>query len=114
MIPAMARHNRKWDAARNALRTIPGADIEDVDLCRNRTFCCGAGGGCFWKEKGTKRINQERLDQINAVTPQTLAVGFPFCMTQMEDALKSRSLEGSMRVRDLSELIAESTDAAAK
>jgi hypothetical protein len=32
----------------------------------------------------------------------------------MEDALKSRSLEESMRVRDLSELIAESTEATAK
>jgi hypothetical protein len=35
-------------------------------------------------------------------------------MTQMEDAVKSRSLEESMRVRDISELIAESTEAAAK
>jgi hypothetical protein len=34
-------------------------------------------------------------------------------MTQMEDALKSRSSEESMRVRDLAELIAESTEVAA-
>jgi hypothetical protein len=66
------------------------------------------------RKKGTKRINQERFDQINAAAPQTPPVGCPFCMTQMEDALKSRSLEESMRVRDLSELIAESTEAAAK
>jgi hypothetical protein len=30
-------------------------------------------------------------------------------MTMMEDAVKSRSLEDSMRVRDLAELVAEST-----
>jgi hypothetical protein len=35
-------------------------------------------------------------------------------MTQMEDALKSRSLEDKMRVRDLVELIAESTGASTK
>jgi hypothetical protein len=35
-------------------------------------------------------------------------------MTMMEDALKSRSLEDQMRVRDLAELIAESTGAAQK
>jgi hypothetical protein len=35
-------------------------------------------------------------------------------MTQMEDAVKSRSLEGTMRVRDLSELIAESIEATGK
>jgi hypothetical protein len=32
-------------------------------------------------------------------------------MTQMEDALKSRSLEETMRVRDLSELVAEAAGA---
>lgn len=41
----------------------------------------------------------------------TLAVGCPFCMTQMEDAMKARSMEEKMRVRDISELIADSTRA---
>jgi|YelNatPaOPRAMG01_1025707.scaffolds.fasta_scaffold16649_1 Fe-S oxidoreductase len=106
----MARHNRKWDGAREALRAIPGTDVADVELSKNRTFCCGAGGGCFWKEEheGT-RINQKRFDQISGAKPRTLAVGCPFCMTMMEDAVKSRSLEEEMRVRDLAELVAEST-----
>ena len=107
----MARHNRQWDGARNALRAIPGTEVEDVDQSKNRTFCCGAGGGCMWKEEheGT-RINQKRFDQISVANPKTLAVGCPFCMTMMEDALKSRSLEDQMRVRDLIEIVAESTE----
>ena len=65
----------------------------------------------MWKEEheGT-RINQKRFDQISVANPKTLAVGCPFCMTMMEDALKSRSLEDSMRVRDLIEIVAESTE----
>jgi Fe-S oxidoreductase len=111
----MARHNRKWDGARSALKAIPGAKVKDIDLSKNRTFCCGAGGGCMWKEeKEGTRINQKRFDQINEATPETMAVGCPFCMTMMEDALKSRSMEDQMRVRDLSELIAESTGAPIK
>ncbi|MBF6568023.1 MAG: hypothetical protein IVW54_04000 [Candidatus Binataceae bacterium] len=106
----MARHNRKWDGARAALGAVPGAQVADVDNSKERTFCCGAGGGCFWKEEHEgSRINQKRLDQLTAANPETLAVGCPFCMTQMEDAVKSRSLEDSMRVRDLAEIIAEST-----
>jgi len=35
-------------------------------------------------------------------------------MTQMEDAVKSQSLEEKVRVRDLAELIAESTEAQVK
>ncbi len=111
----MARHNRQWDGARNALRAIPGTEVEDVDQSKNRTFCCGAGGGCMWKEEheGT-RINQKRFDQLSVANPKTLAVGCPFCMTMMEDALKSRSLEDSMRVRDLIEIVAESTEPQSK
>ena len=64
----------------------------------------------MWKEEkeGT------RFDQIKEATPQTIAVGCPFCMTMMEDALKSRSLEDQIWVRDLSELIAESTGSPTK
>ena len=105
----MARHKRKWDSARSALKAIPGANVNDVDLCKNRPFCCGSGGGCFWKEeKDTTRINHMRFDQIAVANPETLAIGCPFCMTMMEDAVKSRSLEENLRIRDLSELIAES------
>jgi Fe-S oxidoreductase len=93
----------------------PGAKVKDIDLSKNRTFCCGAGGGRMWKEeKEGTRINQKRFDQISEATPETMAVGCPFCLTMMEDALKSRSMEDQMRVRDLSELIAESTGASTK
>lgn len=111
----MARHNRKWTGARDALSAMPGAELVEVEQSKNRTFCCGAGGGCMWKEEheGT-RINLKRLDQITVARPETLAVGCPFCMTMMEDAVKSRSLEESMRVRDLAELVAEATGAQTK
>src|SRR6266851_9368621 len=58
-----ARHNRKWDSARSALQAIPGANVNDVDLCKNRSFCCGSGGRCFWKEeeKDTTRIKSNAL-----------------------------------------------------
>ena len=69
----------------------------------------------MWKEeKEGTRINQKRFDQINEATPETMAVGCPFCMRMMEDALKSRSMEDQMRVRDLIEIVAESTEPPSK
>jgi len=61
-----------------------------------------------------RRFNQKLFEQINEADPETLAVGCPFCMTMMEDALKSRSLEDKMRVRDIAELIADATGATVK
>ncbi|HTY53897.1 MAG TPA: (Fe-S)-binding protein [Candidatus Binataceae bacterium] len=107
----MARHNREWSGARAALSAIPGAELTDVDQSKHRTFCCGAGGGCFWKEEERlgERINERRFDQLSKATPETIGVGCPFCMTMLEDAVKSHSKEESMRVRDVVELVAEST-----
>ncbi|MGH8010950.1 MAG: heterodisulfide reductase-related iron-sulfur binding cluster [Candidatus Binataceae bacterium] len=104
----MARHDRKWQGARIALGAVPGIELVDVEQSKNRTFCCGAGGGCFWKEEreGT-RINNKRLDQLTEARPEVVAVGCPFCMTMMEDAVKSRATENSVDTLDLVELIAE-------
>jgi Fe-S oxidoreductase len=111
----MARHDRKWNSARRALGAIPGAEISDVDQSRNRTYCCGAGGGCMWKEEvGPHRINAVRFEQLTAAKPETVATGCPFCMTMMTDAMKAKSLEDTMEVRDLSELVAESTGVPSK
>ncbi len=111
----MARHDRKWDSARQALGAIPDAEITDVDQSKNRTYCCGAGGGCMWKEEvGGHRINAERFNQLTKAKPETVATGCPFCMTMMTDAMKAQSLEETMEVRDLSELIAEATGASTK
>jgi Fe-S oxidoreductase len=75
-------------------------------------LCCGAGGGSFWKEEREgSRINRMRFDELSEAKRDTLAVGCPFCMTQMEDAMKAGSTEEKMRVRDISELIADSTGA---
>ncbi|HEV3112294.1 MAG TPA: (Fe-S)-binding protein [Candidatus Binataceae bacterium] len=111
----MARHDRKWNSARQALGAIPGAEVTDVEQSKNRTYCCGAGGGCMWKEEvGHRRINAERFDQLTAAKPETVATGCPFCMTMMTDAMKAKSLEDTMEVRDLSELIAESAGVSTK
>ena len=111
----MARHDRKWNSARRALGAIPGTEVSDVEQSKNRTYCCGAGGGCMWKEEvGPHRINAFRFEQLTAAKPETVATGCPFCMTMMTDAMKARSLEDSMEVRDLSELVAEAAGVSTK
>jgi Fe-S oxidoreductase len=112
----MARHSSKWEGARGALGAVPGVTLTDVEQCKHRTFCCGAGGGGFWKEeeRESMRINQKRFAQLTQANPRTLAVGCPFCMIMMEDAVKSRMLEDQVAVRDLAEIIAESAGAPTK
>ena len=52
MVPLhVARHNREWDGAARRSARFRAAEVTDVNLSKNRTFCCGAGGGFMWKEE---------------------------------------------------------------
>jgi Fe-S oxidoreductase len=106
----LARHNNVHEETRNVLDAVPGMKREDVEQSRRRTFCCGAGGGQFWKEEehGTPRINEKRLDQLLEKDPDTIGVGCPFCTTMMTDATKARGIEERVVVKDLVEVVAES------
>jgi Fe-S oxidoreductase len=106
----LARHNNVHEAPRAVLDAIPGMNREDVENSRRRTFCCGAGGGQFWKEEehGTPRINVTRLDQLLEAKPDAVAVACPFCTTMIGDATKARGLEEQVVVKDVVELVADS------
>jgi len=106
----LARHNNVHEAPRAVLDAIPQMQRVDVENSRRRTFCCGAGGGQFWKEEehGTPRINVTRLDQLMEAKPDTIAVACPFCTTMVSDATKAKGLEEQVKVKDVVEIVADS------
>ena len=106
----LARHNNVHEAPRAVLDAVPGMKREDVENSARRTFCCGAGGGQFWKEEehGTPRINNARLEQLMEVKPDTIAVACPFCTTMISDATKAKGLEEEVKVKDVVEIVAAS------
>jgi Fe-S oxidoreductase/nitrate reductase gamma subunit len=107
----LSRHNRRYQAPRSALAAVPQLKLQDVTQSKNRTFCCGAGGGAVWKEeKEGSRINYTRVEQLMTVNPETIAVGCPFCMIMMDDAIKGKNLDAQVQVKDLVEIISESLE----
>ncbi len=108
----LGRHNNVHEAPRKILDKIPGMNREDVENSGRRTFCCGAGGGQFWKEEehDTARINVTRLEQLMEAKPDTVAVACPFCTTMISDATKAKGVDESVEVKDVVEIIADSLD----
>jgi Fe-S oxidoreductase len=107
----LSRHNRRYEAQRSALAAVPQLELNEIAQSKNRTFCCGAGGGSVWKEeKEGSRINYKRVDQLMEANPETIAVGCPFCMIMMDDAVKGKNLDEKVQVKDLVEIIAESLE----
>lgn len=103
----IGRWNNSYDAPRHILNAIPGVEVQEMELNKAQSFCCGAGGGRMWMEEHEgKRVNIERTDQALATNPEAIAVACPFCLTMFDDGLKNRGAE-NIPLRDLAEIVAE-------
>ena len=108
----LARVNGIHQAPRDLLSagaSGPGSrPIEFREMARNRekTFCCGAGGGRMWmEEEPNKRVCTVRAAEALATGAKTVAVGCPFCLTMLTDGVAARN--ESARVLDVAELLVE-------
>ena len=109
----LGRYNGMYDEPRSLLRSIPGLRLEEMERHRAKSFCCGAGGGRMWMEEtlGIKKINEARTDQALSLEPELIAVSCPFCTIMLEDGLKAREMEQTVRVYDIAELLVQALEA---
>ena len=103
----LGRHNHLYDDPRKAIDAIPGIKrIEMEGKCRDRSFCCGGGGlMLFYEPIEDKRMGQVRVEMAKQAGANVIITACPFCMLNIEDAIKTSGLEGEMEVIDLVELI---------
>jgi Fe-S oxidoreductase len=103
----LGRHNGVYDAPREALDAIPGLKrVEMENACRDRSFCCGGGGlNLFHEARETKRMGVLRVEQARKAGADVLVTACPYCLANLEDAVKVAGLEGRMEVIDLCELV---------
>jgi Fe-S oxidoreductase len=103
----LGRHNETYDAPRAAIDGIPG--IKRVEMsanCRDRSFCCGGGGlMLFYEPEEEQRMGVVRVEQARAAGADVIVTACPFCLTNIEDAIKVAGLEAQMEAIDLVELI---------
>jgi Fe-S oxidoreductase len=74
----------------NAPRDVAalGGEVIDPPRSRERSFCCGAGGGlAFLGEEKGKRVNLERAEELVRTGADVVGAACPFCNTMFRDAL---------------------------
>jgi Fe-S oxidoreductase/nitrate reductase gamma subunit len=104
----LGRHNDIYDAPREALGSVPGITINEMEKNRERGFCCGAGGGGMWLELPGKRINHLRFDQAMRTGANAIGSACPYCLIMFDDAAKFHNMDEMVQTRDIAEIIAES------
>ncbi len=103
----LGRHNETYDAPRAAIDCIPGLQrVEMKGNCRDRSFCCGGGGlMLFYEPEEEQRMGVVRVQQAREAGADVIVTACPYCLTNIEDAIKVAGLEGTMEAIDLVELV---------
>jgi Fe-S oxidoreductase len=109
----LGRHNRIYTPPRDVLAGVPQLRSQEMHRCRERGFCCGAGGARMWMEERIgKRINHERVDEALALEPDVISTACPFCLVMLTDSVDQRKAAGevaeSVGVVDVSQLLLRS------
>ncbi len=107
----LGRANGIYEAPREMITKLD-AELVEMKSCKKRGLCCGAGGAQMFKEpeKGDKDVNIERTEQALETKAEIIAAACPFCNTMMTDGIKNKEREGSVKVMDLAELVAQAAD----
>ncbi|HZC24178.1 MAG TPA: (Fe-S)-binding protein, partial [Candidatus Binatia bacterium] len=102
----LGRHNEVYDDPRSVLDAIPGLKRVEMKRSRDRSFCCGGGGlMLFYEPNEEQRMGVLRVRMAADAGANVIVTACPFCMANIEDAIKVAGMEGKMAVMDLTELV---------
>jgi len=103
----LGRHNGIYDEPRNVLSEIPGVRYREMTRSFSRSFCCSGGGLLLWyeNEHEKERMGERRVRMAEEIGAQIIVTACPFCLINLEDAVKTTGNEGKIEVLDLVELV---------
>jgi Fe-S oxidoreductase len=86
----LGRYRNIYDEPRDVIAQT--SQVVDPPRSRERSFCCGAGGGLvFLGEETGQRVNETRVRELVATGAEIVGAACPFCNSMFRDALASAS-----------------------
>jgi Fe-S oxidoreductase/nitrate reductase gamma subunit len=105
----LGRYNRVFDAPRRVIAAT-GCELVEMPRNRERSLCCGAGGGRIWMEEGSikERPSESRINEAASLDGvKVFVVACPKDITMYRDAVKTTGKEDRIIIKDLIELVDE-------
>ncbi len=108
----LGRYNGIYDDPRQVMK-LCGVQIEEMPRNREKSFCCGAGGGRIWMpdhEDMKQRPSENRILEAVSLSVDHFTVACPKDMTMYADAVKTSGNEDKMVVKDIIDYVIEAMD----
>ncbi len=105
----LGRYRDVYDEPRAIINRY--AEVVEAPRHRERSFCCGAGGGqMFLGEEEGRRVNVTRAEELVKTGAKTIGAACPFCQTMFRDALAQIETGDGERVKllDIAQIAAAS------
>ena len=109
----LGRHNGVYDTPREILKSISGIELTEMERTRENSFCCGGGSGNFVTDllgRSEESPSRIRVREAHGAGAEILVVACPSCMMMLDDAVKDEGLEDELTVKDIAELVKESSE----
>jgi Fe-S oxidoreductase len=103
----LGRYRGMYDEPRDVIERL--ASVQEPERTRERSFCCGAGGGrAFLGEEEGKRVGIERAEELARTGADVVGAACPFCNTMIRDALTQIAPTGGPKLLDIAQIAAAS------
>jgi Fe-S oxidoreductase len=102
----LGRHNGIYEEPRQAMDAIEGLTRVELEKSRDRSFCCGGGGlMLFYEPEEDTRMGVLRVNMAAEAGATVIVTACPFCLVNIQDAIKVAGKEGEIEALDFTELM---------
>ncbi|MCP4024397.1 MAG: (Fe-S)-binding protein [Desulfobacteraceae bacterium] len=102
----LGRHNSVYEDPRKVLDAIDGLTRVELEKSRDRSFCCGGGGlMLFYEPEEETRMGVLRVNMAAEAGANVIVTACPFCLVNIQDAIKVAGKEGEIEALDFTELV---------
>jgi len=99
----LGRYNEEYESARVFLASVDGVSLIEMKHSRQKSLCCGSGGGTISAEIAVK-TGRELLDRMVKEGAEAIITGCPYCRENLQAAALEASPEGPVHILDVAEI----------
>jgi Fe-S oxidoreductase/nitrate reductase gamma subunit len=105
----LGRMNQVYQPLRDVCEAVPGIELTEMAQNRDKSFCCGGGGGRMWLNQGFGLgMNLIRSEHVVESGVELVGTACPHCLIMLDEGLRSLGMESPPKVADIMDIVASS------